>query len=153
MAAILSRPQCVNSLAHEKCGNNFASVFLKLMLIYISSTSSEAGLMWVLQIPVKINPHCFRKWFGVIKMSFQYRKSHCGDKTVVISSYFDHGIPYSGKITSAPRFGSRWFIAQLVDQHLKNGFSWLFKFKFKILYLLIQVHLSSCPSVPRSLRN
>ena len=37
----------------------------------------------------------------IIKMSsYQYRKSHCGDKTAVRSSYLHNGISYIGKITS-----------------------------------------------------
>ena len=32
--------------------------------------------------------------------SYRYRKSHCGDKTVVISSYLHNGISYSGKMSS-----------------------------------------------------
>ena len=32
-------------------------------------------------------------------MSYQYRKSHCGDKTVVRSSYLHNGIFYAGKTT------------------------------------------------------
>ena len=32
--------------------------------------------------------------------SYQYGKSHCGDKTVVRSSYLHNGISYIGKITS-----------------------------------------------------
>ena len=36
-----------------------------------------------------------------IKMlSYQYRKYHCGDKTVVRSSYLHNGISYTGKMTS-----------------------------------------------------
>ena len=31
---------------------------------------------------------------------YQYRKSHCGDKTVVRSSYLHSGISYTGKMTS-----------------------------------------------------
>ena len=38
-------------------------------------------------------------WFN-IKMSYQYRKSHCGDKTVARSSYLHNGISYTGKMTS-----------------------------------------------------
>ena len=57
-----------------------------------------------------------RSWYGVcivssksdlssirfnIKMSsYQYRKCHCGDKTVVKSSYLHNGISYTGKTTS-----------------------------------------------------
>ena len=32
--------------------------------------------------------------------SYQYRKSHCGDKTVVRSSYLNSGISYTGEMTS-----------------------------------------------------
>ena len=32
--------------------------------------------------------------------SYQNRKSHCGDRTVVRSSYFHNGISYTGKMTS-----------------------------------------------------
>ena len=36
-----------------------------------------------------------------IKMlSYQYRKSHCGDQTVVRSSYLHNGISYTGKMSS-----------------------------------------------------
>ena len=39
-------------------------------------------------------------WFN-IKMSFyQYRKSHCGDKTILWSSYLHNGISNTGKMTS-----------------------------------------------------
>ena len=32
--------------------------------------------------------------------SYLYRKSHCGDKTVIRSSYLHNGISYTGKMTS-----------------------------------------------------
>ena len=32
--------------------------------------------------------------------SYQHRKSHCGDKTIVRSSYLHNGISYTGKMTS-----------------------------------------------------
>ena len=38
--------------------------------------------------------------FDIKMSSYQYRKSHCGDKTVVRSSYLHNGISYTGKITS-----------------------------------------------------
>ena len=41
--------------------------------------------------------------------TFQYRKSHCGDKTVVRSSYLHNGISYTGKITSL-----YWIRAQFI---------------------------------------
>ena len=39
-------------------------------------------------------------WFNIKMLSYQYRKSHCGDKTVVRSSYLYNGISYTGKTTS-----------------------------------------------------
>ena len=39
-------------------------------------------------------------WFNIKMSSCQYRKSHCGYKTVVRSSYLHSGISYTGKITS-----------------------------------------------------
>ena len=38
--------------------------------------------------------------FNLKISSYQYRKSHCGDKTVVKSSYLHNGISYTGKMTS-----------------------------------------------------
>ena len=38
-------------------------------------------------------------WFN-IKMSYQHRKSHCGDKTILRPSYLHNGISYTGKMTS-----------------------------------------------------
>ena len=39
-------------------------------------------------------------WFNIKMSSYQYGKSHCGDKTVVRSSYLHNGISYTGKMTS-----------------------------------------------------
>ena len=39
-------------------------------------------------------------WINIKMSSHQYRKSHCGDKTVVRSSYLHSGISYTGKMTS-----------------------------------------------------
>ena len=38
--------------------------------------------------------------FNIKLTSYQYRKSHCGDKTVVRSSYLHNGISYTGKMSS-----------------------------------------------------
>ena len=39
-------------------------------------------------------------WFNIKMSSYRYRKSHCGDKTVVRSSYLHNEISYSGKMAS-----------------------------------------------------
>ena len=38
--------------------------------------------------------------FNIKTTSYQYRKSHCGDKTILRPSYLHNGISYTGKITS-----------------------------------------------------
>ena len=39
-------------------------------------------------------------WFNIKMTSYQYRKSHCGDKTIVRSSYLHNGISYTDKMSS-----------------------------------------------------
>ena len=39
-------------------------------------------------------------WFNIKMSSYLYTKSHCGDKTVLRSSYLNNGISYTGKMTS-----------------------------------------------------
>ena len=39
-------------------------------------------------------------WFNIKMPSHQYRKSHCGDKTVARQSYLHNRISYTGKTTS-----------------------------------------------------
>ena len=43
---------------------------------------------------------CSGSWFNIRMTSYQYRKSHCGDKTIFRPSYLHNGISYTGKITS-----------------------------------------------------
>ena len=38
--------------------------------------------------------------FNIKMLSYQYRKSHCGDKTILRPSYLRYGISYTGKTTS-----------------------------------------------------
>ena len=51
-------------------------------------------------------------WFNIKISSYQYRKSHCGDKTVVRSSYIHNGVSYTGKTTSL-----YWIRAQDTSGH------------------------------------
>ena len=39
-------------------------------------------------------------WFNIKMISYQYRKSHCGDKMILRPSYLHNGISYTGKTTS-----------------------------------------------------
>ena len=53
-------------------------------------------------------------WFNIKMSSYQYRKSHCGDKTVVRSSYLHSGISYTGKMSSLYWIGALRCICSLV---------------------------------------
>ena len=39
-------------------------------------------------------------WINIKTISYQYRKSHCGDKTILRPSYLHNGISYTGKMSS-----------------------------------------------------
>ena len=39
-------------------------------------------------------------WFNLKMSYYQYRKSHCGDKTTLRPSYFHNGSSYTGKMAS-----------------------------------------------------
>ena len=53
-------------------------------------------------------------WFNIKMSSYQYRKSHCGDKTVVRSSYLHNGISYTGKMVSLYWIGTLVTISIIV---------------------------------------
>ena len=74
-------------------------------------------------------------WFNIKMSSYQYRKSHCGDKTILRPSYLHNGISYTGKTTSL------YWIRPLVCQ--KSGYSGEVRHSGKIFITakpLIKVH-------------
>ena len=48
----------------------------------------------------KYPPSYSGPWFNIKMSSCRYRKSHCGDKTILRPSYLHNGISYTGKMTS-----------------------------------------------------
>ena len=56
-------------------------------------------------------------WFNIKMTSYQYRKSHCGDKTILRPSYLHNGISYTGKMTSF-----YWISPQVFNNHSINLF-------------------------------
>ena len=58
-------------------------------------------------------------WFNIKMSSYQYRKSHCRDKTILRPSYLHNGICYTGKMSSL------YWIEDLISirkMSLKNTF-------------------------------
>ena len=49
--------------------------------------------------------------FNIKMTSYQYRKSHCGDKTILRPSYLHNGISYTGKMASL------YWIRALMNMH------------------------------------
>ena len=49
-------------------------------------------------------------WYNIKMPSYQYRKSHWGDKTVIISSYLQNGISDNGKIVFLYWIGAQFTI-------------------------------------------
>ena len=56
-------------------------------------------------------------WFNVKMTSYQYRKSHCGDKTILRPSYLHNGISYTGKTTSLYWIGALVFVFSAYNPH------------------------------------
>ena len=56
--------------------------------------------------------------FNIKMTSYQYRKSHCGDKTILRPSYLHNGISYTGKTTSFYWIGAQAIIwTNVVQDH------------------------------------
>ena len=45
------------------------------------------------------NSSIYMGWFNITMPSYQYRKSHCGDKTILRPCYLHNGISYTSKMT------------------------------------------------------
>ena len=49
---------------------------------------------------LRLNNKTSGPWLNIKMTSYQYRKSHCGDKTILRPSYLHNGISYTGKMAS-----------------------------------------------------
>ena len=58
-------------------------------------------------------------WFNIKMLSYQYRKSHCGDKTILRPSYLHNGISYTGKTASLYWIGA--LVCIICRMHCKWG--------------------------------
>ena len=107
--------------------------------------------------------------FNIKTSSYQYRKSHCGDKTVVRSSYLHNGISYTGKMSSLYWIRALTVVTQAYEKwYLTNWIFVLFMAIFMVcsvtnfhfiwttvvifscdqaaLQMVFSVRLSVCPS-------
>ena len=94
-------------ILHKACYvQNFKMIGELKWMWWMNKISSDLILRWVSEgYPIYYNSpqggfYPPGPWVNIKMSSYQYRKSHCGDKTVVRSSYLHNGISYTGKITS-----------------------------------------------------
>ena len=64
------------------------------------------------------NPWMSGPWFNIKMSSYQHRKSHCGDKTILRPSYLHNGISYTGKTASLYWIGALFPVLSSV--HVSN---------------------------------
>ena len=133
MASILLRPKCVKScvfwprifseivLFAQKIYQQLCT--LALDMITSGGSTPVRGISYRSQPPTSshrkpLGPHSHYLQrqeiimypgarFNIKMLSYQYRKSHSGDKTVVRSSYLHNGISYTGKMSSLYWIGAQ----------------------------------------------
>ena len=64
-------------------------------------------------------------WFSIKMSSYQYRKSHCGDKTILRLSYLHNGISFTGKTTSLHWIGALIIFFQSKQQNYLQESHWV----------------------------
>ena len=103
-----------------------------------------ATSQWMLQT---VNSSSPGPWFNIKMSSYQYRKFHCGDKTVVRSSYLHNGIFYIGKMASLYWFSPLDKMAVISQTIFSDAFSWMKIFVFWLkfhwsLFLRVQLPIN-----------
>ena len=89
--------------------------------------------MTILNILLK-NHHCRMfdtkqlsgAWFNIVMPSYQHRKSHCGDKTILRPSYLNNGISNASKMASLYWIKVLNYCWLIVTWILMNTFKWKF---------------------------
>ena len=100
------------SLKKKKKKNHYVNGWYNFFLFSYSGEQLNIKYEYHIKIYwdcVKVSLVC---WFNIKMSSYQYRKSHCGDKMVVRSFYLHNRISYTGKMTSL-----YWIAAQVVMLH------------------------------------
>ena len=95
-------------MMNEVCSANCSTVYDKLCMIHQDIHHKTGEIHWgcsrilVCLTSILVNIHDAQSgpWFNIKMSSYQYWKSHCGDKTVIRSSYLHNEIPYIGKMAS-----------------------------------------------------
>ena len=79
----------------------------------VHTTQCRYNVVYLLPNPHTRHPICIKAllrtgpWFNIKMSSYQYRKPHCGDKTILRPSYLHNGISYTGKMASLYWIGAQ----------------------------------------------
>ena len=81
---------------------------LSIRYSHLHSVCHErSDLRWHLYLVITTGGMSSGPRFNIKMSSYRYRKSHCGDKTVVRSSYLHNGISYTSKMSSLYWIGAQ----------------------------------------------
>ena len=98
----------------EKCHNAFADDIFLIHFVF----SYKFHRNWFLNDNWRHSLTNVDLAHWCIFASYQYRKSHCGDKTILRPSYLHNGISYTGKTISLYWIGARWVWFRLYSTQL-----------------------------------
>ena len=91
-------------------------------------------------------------WFNIKATSYQYRKSHCGDKTILRPSYLHNVFSYTGKMSSIYRTRAlvlNWLAVQMeATSQRQHG-----KAEWSPILQMSQLLMSSSPNCKPSRKN
>ena len=98
-------------------------------------------LTWKISFTLKQGPG---GWFNIKMSSHKYRKSHCGDKTILRLSYLHNGFSYTGKMTSLYWIRAQMFL--VIKMLLKRWYVRLCPFcRDESMHLWLCVSGAPCP--------
>ena len=69
----------------------------------------------------RVDTNWCKSWFNTTRPSYQYRRLHCGDKTVTISFHLHIGITYTGRTIYQCWKGTLYLWARLVNITLSQN--------------------------------
>ena len=85
-------------------GTNFSEILIEIQTFSLKKIhlkmSSAKCCSFRLGLNVLILYYHTGPWFNIKMLSYQDRKSHCGDNTILRPSYLHNGISITGKTTS-----------------------------------------------------
>ena len=106
-----------DAIWRQRSGSTLAQV----MACCLMAPSHYLNQCWL--IISEVQRHSPGGWINIKMSSYQYRKSHCGDKTILRPSYLHNGISYTGK-TSLYWIGALEEISWEMPNHQSLKWTW-----------------------------